>query len=474
MSIEKRVTKAKLKSQLNAKSVARRERHKGDVGVARAAAGARNDLLPHLEIVHRPTASLKNGVRRTRKSTPAQIERVIESINRFGLVAPLLIDSSDRLIAGHVVRDAAMALGISQVPCVVADHLSEDEGRLLSLALNRIGETGEWDIDLLRIEMIELGELGLDLSISGFTIPELDIILGDDAGTDAEEEVLEPDLEIEPVSKAGDLWLLGRHRLLCGDSLKAASYTQLMDGQLADAVFSDPPYNCKIEGFVGGLGKHKHADFAMAVGEMSDDAFTTFLKSYLAHCKAHISVGAVVFACMDWRQIDFLLLAGRLEELTRINMVVWNKGSGGMGSLYRSAYELIAVFCNGKSPATNNVDLGKHGRDRTNVWNYAGANRAGSSAAAALAGHPTPKPIELVADALLDVTKRGEIVLDPFVGSGTTIVAAEKTGRIAYGIELDPNYVDVAIRRWQKLTGEVAVQQESGLTFNDLQKAYQS
>lgn len=469
MSIEKRVTKSKLKSELHFKSVARREKHKGDVGVAQAAAGTRNDLVPHLEIVNRPTASLKNGLRRTRKSTPAQKERVIESIKRFGLVAPLLIDGTDQLIAGHVVRDAAMALGIPQVPCVVADHLTEDEGRLLALALNRIGETGEWDIELLRIEMVELSKLSLDLSISGFTMPELDIILGDDTGSEAEQEELEPDVKLEPVSKTGDLWLLGDHRLLCGDSLEEASYTQLMNGKLAHVVISDPPYNCKIEGFVGGLGKHKHGDFAMAVGEMSDDAFTTFLKIYLAHCKAHTKAGAVVFACMDWRQIEFLLIAGRHTGLTRINMVVWNKGSGSMGSLYRSAYELIAVFCNGKSPATNNVELGKHGRDRMNVWNYAGANRAGSSAAAALAGHPTPKPVELIADALLDVTKRGDIVLDPFVGSGTTIVAAEKAGRVAYGIELDPRYVDLSVRRWQRLTGGQAMQQASGLMFNDLE-----
>lgn len=268
MSIEKRIAKAKLKSQLNAKSVARREKNKANVGVAKAAAGARNDLLPHLEIVLRPTGALKGAARRTRKSTPAQQQRLIESIKRFGVVVPLLIDSTDRLIAGHAVRDAALALGIAQLPCVVADHLSEDEGRLLALALNRIGETGEWDIDALRIEMLELDELGLDLSISGFTMPEIDIILGDDADAQGEGEPGEGDLASEPVSKLGDLWLLDRHRLLCGDALEEASYVQLMDGQFAQAVFSDPPYNCKIEGFVGGLGKHKHADFSMAVGEM--------------------------------------------------------------------------------------------------------------------------------------------------------------------------------------------------------------
>ena len=455
-----------LKNQLNTRSVTRRKRQTDDVRVADAAArAARNDLLPKLNVVTRATDSLKNGPKRSRRTSAAQLARVIDSVRAFGLVVPLLIDRNDMIIAGHAVRDAALALNLLDVPCIVADHLNDAETRLLAVTLNRLGETGEWDLGALKIELGDLGLLGVDLSVTGFSLPEIDIILMADADEDSEQDEPQPDLKNPAISRLGDLWLLGEHRLLCGDALDEASYSEVMDGAMADAVFSDPPYNCKIAGFVSGLGKHKHTDFAMAVGEMSDDAFHAFLRSYLQLCKRHLSPGAVVYACMDWRQIDRLLGAGTAAGLKRINMAVWNKGSGGMGPLYRSAYELVAVFCNGPTPAINNVELGRHGRDRTNVWTVAGANRIGSSAAKALADHPTPKPVELVADALLDVTRRGGMILDPFMGSGTTIIAAERTGRKARGIELDPRYVDVAVRRWKAFNSGHAVHAVTGRTF---------
>ena len=233
-------------------------------------------------------------------------------------------------------------------------------------------------------------------------------------------------------------------------------------------MFTDPPYNCKIENFVGGLGQHKHKDFIQFAGKESDEEFYQFLIRIWQHCKSFTSAGAVIFACIDWRQIDLLLMAGRQAELERINVAIWNKGSGGMGSLYRSAYENVAVFCNGKSPATNNVELGVHGRDRQNVWTYPGANKKGSSAASALADHPTPKPVELVVDALLDVTERDALVLDPFIGSGTLFLACEESGRRGAGIELDPKYVDSSIRRWERFTGKEAVHVDTGLTFSQL------
>ncbi|WP_226948844.1 DNA-methyltransferase [Rhizorhabdus wittichii] len=261
---------------------------------------------------------------------------------------------------------------------------------------------------------------------------------------------------------------LDQHRLLCGDALAAKSYEALLAGRQIDCVFSDPPYNIKIEGVVSGLGKKKHKDFAMGVGEMSDEDFRAFLGGYLQRCKEHASPGAVIFACMDWRQIDLLMFAGRDAGLHRINKTIWNKGSGGMGSLYRSAYEEVVVFCTEASSATNNVLLGKNGRNRTNVWTYPGANRKGSSAGKALGDHPTPKPVELVADALQDVTQRGDLVFDPFIGSGTTLIAAEATGRIACGIDLDPGYVDVAIVRWQQMTGRQAIHADSGKSFEEV------
>ncbi|WP_219894313.1 DNA modification methylase [Aquisediminimonas profunda] len=472
MTFETKLKNTKLKNDLLKKSNSQRQRHADEVRLQNVAARpGRNDLLPELAIVMRPVESLKNANRRTRKPTADQLERVTASLKAFGIVTPLLIDTDDRLIAGHIVRDAAHQLGLREVPCVIIDHLGADELRLLGVALNRIAETGSWDLDLLKLELGDLELACLDLGVTGFSLPELDIVLGENAEDRADEVEPQPDEDTPVVSRLGDIWHLGPHRIVCGDALDGDSYERLLEGRLAQGVFSDPPYNCPIEGFVSGLGKTQHKDFAMAVGEMSDEAFHDFLKTYLVHCKRHLSVGAVIFACMDWRQIDVLLGAGKAAGLARINLAVWCKGSGGMGGLYRSAYELIAVFCNGKAPATNNVELGRHGRDRTNAWTYAGANRRGSSASTMLGNHPTPKPVELVADALLDVTRRGDIVLDPFMGSGTTIIAAEKTGRIAVGIELDPKYVDLAVRRWQDATGLVAELAETRQSFGDVAKA---
>ena len=317
--------------------------------------------------------------------------------------------------------------------------------------------------------MIAIESHGIELLSTGFTLPEIGQIKVMPLPKETEQEEGDSAPTGSPISRLGDLYSLGSHKLLCGDALAATSYQRILEDDLASAVFSDPPYNCKIEGFVGGLGKHKHKDFAMFAGQESTEEFRQFLAAYLNHCRDRSAVGAVVFACMDWRQIDVLLDAGRVAGLHRINMAVWNKGSGGMGGLYRSAHEIVAVFCTAKSPAVNNVALGVHGRDRTNVWTYAGANRSGSSAGKALADHPTPKPVELVVDALLDVTHPGDIVLDPFIGSGTTIIAGEQSGRRVCGIELDPKYVDRTIRRWEELTGENATHIESGLTFAELE-----
>lgn len=466
---------SKLKGQLQEKSRSRRERHAAETKVRGAAfPRGRNDLRPDLRVSELPIGDLRASPDRTRKTTPDQLERVIRSIRQFGLVVPVLIAGSGTIVSGHVTWEAAQELGLETIGCIAIDHLDETETKALSIALNRIAETGTWDLEKLNQQLIEIESGGIELTTTGFSLPEIDQILtigapaleeceGEDEGESQEASV--------PVSCEGDLFQLGDHRLLCGDALDAASYKRLLEGNLAQCVFSDPPYNCPIDGFVSGLGQHKHDDFAMAVGEMSDDQFSDFLSKYLAHCQSFTSQGAVIYACMDWRQIDHLLAAASTADLKRINIAVWHKGSGGMGSLYRSAHELIGVFCNGKAPTTNNIELGRHGRDRTNVWSYPGANRRGSSSGEALADHPTPKPVEMVEDALLDVTNRGEIVLDPFLGSGTTMIAAERAGRMCCGIELDPRYVDRAIRRWQDLTGENAIHLESNITFAELVEA---
>ncbi|MFC0588297.1 site-specific DNA-methyltransferase [Novosphingobium aquiterrae] len=464
----------KLKPQLQAKSQSRRKDAADKTQVAAAVSRpGRNDLQPHLEAVWRPIESLKPAPGRARKTTPEQLERVVTSIQQFGMVVEILIDKEDRIVAGHILWEACRLLGAEKIACKIVDHLDENELKALSLALNRIAETGTWDFDLLRDSMIEIEAAGIEITSTGFTLNEVDQITLAPAIPDQEgEEVEDDDRSDEPItSRLGDLYELGDHRLLCGDALDEASYRLVLAMGRAQCAVSDPPYNCRIAGFVSGLGQNKHDEFVMASGEMDGGQFTGFLKTYLQHCATFTSLGAIIFACMDWRQIEKLLVAGSEVGLTRNNIVVWNKGSGGMGSLYRSAHEFIAVFCNGSTPATNAVELGRHGRDRTNVFSYPGANRRGSSASAALADHPTPKPVEMVVDMLLDVTKRGDVVLDPFSGSGTTLIAAEHCRRNACAIELDPKYVDRSIRRWEALTGREAIHTESGMTFSELMAA---
>ncbi len=457
------------KSQLQAKTRASRKKRTAAAAVeATEVVKLRNDQQPELTIVDRDIDALKPADRRTRKTTDPQLERVMRSLQTFQQMTPVIVDVDNRIVAGHIVWEAMRRLGAISIKCIVATHLNQALLRSYAVAVNRLSERGEWALKELRIELAELEILDMNLEITGFDKQEIEIIMlepGDEeSGENAEDDV---DEDVAPVARKGDLFMLGKHRVLCADALEPESYATLMDTDIASCVFSDAPYNTPIAGNVSGLGKHKHQDFCMAVGEMSDSQFGDFLRRYLEQCRTWTSAGAVIFACMDWRQIDILLASGAAAGLSRINMAVWIKG-GGMGALYRSAHELIAVFCNGDKPATNNVQLGKHGRDRTNVWAYPGANRRGSSSASALAAHPTPKPINLVADAIIDVTNRGEIVLDPFLGSGSTLIACEKAGRIARGIELDPKYIDVTIVRWQKYTGQTAVHVASGFTYGEL------
>lgn len=475
MTRNSRIDSNGLKRQLQVKSAKRRSRKAAETRIEAAACHhGRNDLQPELRTVTRRVGALEPSPNRTRETTPEQLERVISSIQRFGLVMPVLIDVEDRIVHGHIVWEAAAKLDFESIQCLVIEHLDPLEIEALGIALNRLGETGSWDLDALRDRMIEIRSGGIELTNTGFTIPEIDQILLDPAPAEdcGEEEADEGDDDCPPVTMPGDLFQLGRHTLVCGDALEEESYTRVLDGRKANGAFSDPPYNCPIAGFASGLGQYKHGDFQIACGEMDDGAFARVLATYLSHCRSFTSEGAIIFACMDWRQIDLLLFAGRVVGLTRNNVCAWDKGAGGMtGSIYRSRHELVAVFVNGKTPATNNVALGAYGRDRANVWAYPGANRKGSSAAEALADHPTPKPVELVEDALLDVTKPGDVVLDPFAGGGVTIIAAERCDRIACAIELDPKYVDRSIRRWERLTGKDAIHVETGVTFAELARS---
>jgi DNA modification methylase len=360
-----------------------------------------------------------------------------------------------------------------EVPVIVAHQWSPAQVRAYRLADNRLAEHATWDKEALALELAALIELDeTPIEVLGWDTGEIDLIL--DEADDAEDKMDPADERIEPpadpLSRAGDLWLLGKHRLLCGSSLDEAAWATLLADEVAAMAFTDPPYNVKVSGHICGLGKVSHAEFAMASGEMSKAEFTAFLSEFIGKMAAHLKDGAVLDICMDHRHIGELQAAIDANGLTSLNLCVWNKTNGGMGSLYRSKHELIFITKKGTAPHTNNVELGRHGRYRTNVWDYAGVNSFGSSRMADLADHPTVKPVALVADAIRDVTRPGEIVLDAFMGSGTTILAAERTKRRGYGIEIAPGYVDVAVRRWQAMTGLDAILESTGQTFEEVAK----
>ena len=413
------------------------------------------DLNPNLVAVE----SLKPLGRETRKHPPSQIRKLESSIEEFGFVLPIVIDADNRVIAGWGLAVAAKKLGLAEVPAVTIADLDEAKVRMLRLALNRLGEDSGWDLDALKLEFSDILEISgdIDLSISGFEMGELDAIGG--TGNDEEDDL--PPLEAStPMTQRGDLWLLGEHCVLCADALIAESYARLLGDERADMVFADPPYNVAIEGNVSGHGATKHDDFAMATGEMSPAEFAKFLQDSFSLVAQHSIDGAIHFICMDWRHLEELLGATKTIYSELKNICVWNKSNAGLGSLYRSKHEFIFVFKNGTKPHVNNIDLGRFGRSRSNVWDYAGHNGFNGTKSK-LVLHPTVKPVALVADAIRDCSNRNNINLDPFGGAGTTLIAAEKTGRCARLIELDPRYVDVTIRRWQNLTGRTAVKANS-------------
>lgn len=405
-----------------------------------------------------PVSTLKALGRETRKHPPAQVRKLAESLDRFGFVLPILIDGENRVVAGWGLVLAARKLGVADVPAVTVSDLGEADLRLLRLALNRLGEDSSWDVDALKLEFGDIIEISgnIDLAVSGFEMGEIDVVLG---GAIEEEDALPVVNEVDPpVSRLGDLWRLGDHRLLCADALEAESYARLMGGESAQMVFTDPPWNIAIEDNVSGLGAVKHKDFAMACGEMAPAEFEAFLRSSLGHAAAHSENGALHYVCMHWSKMKEMLAAadGVYDDL--VNLCVWNKTNAGMGSLYRSKHELIFVYKKGRGPHANNVALGRFGRHRSNVWDYPGQNIFNGTAKSKLKLHPTAKPVALVADAIRDASHRGGVILDPFGGAGSTLIAAEKTGRQARVIELEPRYVDATIKRWEALTGRRAEQ----------------
>ena len=418
---------------------------------------------------YRPIISLRPAQRNPRTHSRKQIRQIADSIQRFGFTNPVLIDADGGIIAGHGRVAAAKLLGLDAVPVVPLGDLSAKERQAYALADNKLALNAGWDQDLLAVEFQELINAGFELELTGFSLSEIDFTL-DQAGQSeagAEDPAADqvPGMAQNAVSNSGDLWRLGRHLLLCGDAREKPDYDALMRGDEAGVVFTDPPYNVPIDGHACGLGRIRHREFAMGVGEMEEAAFISFLSSALQNMSARCRDGAILYICMDWRHMAELSAAGRQSSLELKNLCVWNKTNGGMGSFYRSKHELIFVFKHGRAPHVNSFGLGDSGRHRTNVWDYPGISSLGSGRAEELAMHPTVKPVALVADALRDCSRRGDIVLDPFAGSGTTLIAAQMTGRVARLIEYDPLYCDTIIRRFEAFSGKAAVHAGSGDTF---------
>jgi DNA modification methylase len=419
-------------------------------------------------------SKLHRNKRNCRTHSKKQISQIANSIRRFGWTYPILIDENNIILAGHGRYDAAVQLGLREVPIIVLSGLNDAEKRALALADNQIATKAGWNRQLLAEELGELAtllpECNLDLEITGFETAEIDSLLGElvDPELDPADEVLPPPRTA--ISKNGDLWELGPHKLLCGDAQSVEAVRRLMGADSATMVITDPPYNLPIKQ-VQGRGRIKHADFAQGAGEMSRSEFIDFLRIALSLAAKHSVNGAIHFVFIDWRHIHELLEAGSAVYAELKNIVVWAKTNAGQGSFYRSQHEFICVYRSGDEPHINNIELGRHGRNRSNLWTYPGMTAFGAGRLDDLAMHPTVKPVTLVADAMRDCSRRGDVVLDPFLGSGTTIISAERVGRIAFGLEIDPRYVDVAVRRWQAYTRRDAVLQGSGQTFEEIAAA---
>ena len=368
---------------------------------------ARNSSRIDLAIEYTRVEKLISCSRNARTHSKKQVSQIAESIKAFGFTNPVLIDRNNIIIAGHGRVAAAKSLGMESVPTVRLESLTDDQIRAYVIADNRLAEKAGWDHSILAIELQHLLAIDgdFDVTITGFEIPEVDLIIQEARDEQRnEDDLFQIDETTQAVTRSGDLWQLGRHRVPC------------------------------------------------------------------ACWRRYSTADSVHFICMDWRHMGELLAAGRQTYDTLLNVCVWVKDNDGMGSFYRSQHELVFVFRNGKRRHRNNIQLGQYGRNRTNVWEYPGVNTLSrrSDEGNLLALHPTVKPVALVADAILDCSARGEIVLDAFIGSGSTLIAAERVGRICFGIEIDPLYVDVAIRRWQQHTGDHAIHAVTGKRFSDI------
>jgi DNA modification methylase len=429
-----------------------------------------------LSIAYRAVDQLRPDPGNARRHSKKQVRQIARSIETFGFIVPILVDREENVIAGHGRLLAAKHLQWTEVPTIRLNHLSDNQKKAFMIADNRLAEVTVWDDRLLAEQLQALAsvELSFDIETIGFDMGEIDLRIESlKVGDGEDEEAPVPAVSGDPVARLGDLWLIGRHKVLCGDARDERAHSLLLRDERAKMVFTDPPFNVAVHGHVSGLGRVRHREFVMASGEMTREAFTQFLIDGLRQLKAGCHPGSLAYVCMDWSHMTELIDAARTVGLELVNLCVWTKPNAGMGSLYRSQHELVLVFKLGSGRHHNNVQLGAYGRSRSNVWAYAvgpGFGRAGEEGRLALL-HPTVKPIGMVADAILDVTRRGDLVLDSFLGSGTTLMACERTGRRCLGLELDPLYVDVIVRRWQAYAGASARLAETSQTFEDVARS---
>ncbi|WP_164721740.1 site-specific DNA-methyltransferase [Silicimonas algicola] len=431
----------------------------------------RNDLLLDLTVVWRSTAELTVSVHQVRKPSGRQVKKCEASFRQFGFVTPILITAEGEIVDGHTRAAAAKKSGMKMVPCIVVDHLDERKVRALRIAVNKTQETGTWDVEKLVLELAYQLEFDTDLRDLGFDPPELECLFEVTVGAPDDADPIDSsdggsNAESEAITRDGDVWGLGRHFIACGSARDPELIKNLFLKRRADIIISDPPYNLKVNGHVTTATKG-FKEFAEASGEMSSSDFAAFLAEFLTNASAVVKPGGLLYCFMDWRHTRELQIALDKVGFDDVNLCVWVKPNGGMGSFYRSRHELVFVAKKPGAPHTNNVELGIHGRNRTNVWEYAGATGGLADGADDFTVHPTVKPIRLVEDALIDASAVGETVFDPFLGSGTTLLAAERTKRRCIGIEISPHYVDSAIRRWELMTGVEAVHLQSGATFRE-------
>ncbi len=402
-------------------------------------------------------AELRASSKNARTHSPKQVQQIADSIREFGFTNPVLIGEKGEIIAGHGRAEAAKLLGLTRIPTIRLSHMTPVQLRAYRLADNQLALNAGWDRELLATELVDLGELEFDLPLLGFDVAEVDTLLADarqnspEAGDDREDYI--PRMASKAISQVGDVLQLGRHRLVCGDARDPDVLDALLLKESVGLIFTDPPYNVPIDGHVCGSGRIRHREFAMGVGEMSSTEFAEFLTESLLPAAHHCRDGALAFVCMDWRHMGELIAAGQRVFSELKNLCVWNKTNGGMGTFYRSKHELIFAFKVGTAPHVNNFGLGQNGRYRTNVWDYPGISSLGTARLQDLAMHPTVKPVAMIADAIRDCSRRGDIVLDMFGGSGSTLIAAHKSGRTGRLIELDPLYCDVIVRRFEQAVG---------------------